>query len=173
MNNKLQEAFNSLESQRKEIAERVKLAADRFDHKLNANSWSVHQVLAHLIAAEKLSVKYLEKKIQGIETAGDTGLVEEIKMAVLKVSQRLPLKFKAPKKLVENTPTYNSLTDLLEDWNATREELNAHLEKIKDNQIKRKIYKHVVAGKLNIVHAIVFLQEHVSHHLPQLNRLLK
>lgn len=173
MNSKLQSLLNSLEAQREEIIERVKRAPDRFDHKPNAHSWSIHQILAHLITAEKLSVKYLEKKLQGIETAGDSGIVEEIKMIVLKASQRLPLKFKAPKKVVEHTPTYSTLSDLLDDWNRTREDLKRQLEKIKDDQIKRKIYRHVVAGKLNIIHAIIFLQEHVSHHLPQINRLLK
>ncbi len=135
--------------------------------------WSIQQILAHLIAAEKLSVIYLNKKKLGVNDAHDTGLLEEIKMVVLKLSQRLPLKFKAPRGVVENTPTYASFEELMLDWDRTRSELREFLEKIDDTQIRKKIYKHIVAGRLNIQHALVFLREHIIHHTPQINRLLK
>lgn len=173
MHKKIQDRFDRLEQQRLELLSRVKQVPEKFDIKPDEKNWSVHQVLAHLIAAEKLSVQYLEKKIQGIEQAGDTGLWEEIKMGALKISQRLPIKYKAPKKVVEGTPSYPYLEALVEDWSRTREQLKGQLSRIKDQHTRRKIFKHVVAGKLNISHALEFLAEHVNHHLPQLDKLLK
>jgi len=173
VNSKLNQLYEKLESQRLQLLEKVKLAPERFNVQPEDNRWSLHQVLAHLVTAEKLSVMYLDKKIQGIDEAGNTGIIEDMKMMVLKVSQRLPLKFTAPKKVVASTPSYISLNELIDDWNTTRQKLKTLLETVQDHQLKRKIFKHFVIGKLNIVHALEFLGEHIAHHLPQINRLLK
>ena len=46
-------------------------------------------------------------------------------------------------------------------------------KRILSAQLKKKIYKHFFAGRLNIQHALIFLREHIIHHQPQINRLLK
>ncbi|MEQ8362179.1 MAG: DinB family protein [Cyclobacteriaceae bacterium] len=173
MNTRLHQLFNSLEAQRHQLLERVSIATDRFNIRPGNNKWSIHQILAHLVASEKLSNQYLRKKIQGIDEAGDTGMAENLKMLVLKTSQRLPFKFNAPKPIVASTVTYQSLDELVIDWNTSRENLASLLEQIKDDQLKRKIFKHPAVGKLNIAQALEFIEEHVAHHLPQVNRLLK
>ena len=155
------------------MLENVRQDSDKFDLNADKNKWSVHQILAHLITAEKLSVQYIAKKRQGIDKAGDTGLLEELKMLVLKISQRLPLKFKTPQTVVAASQSYSSLDELIADWDATRKSFRQLLEQIKEDELKRKIYKHVAVGKLNIMHAVLFLREHVTHHLPQVNLLLK
>lgn len=99
-------------------------------------------------------------------------MVEELKMVVLKVSQRLPFKFKAPRSVVEKTPSYQSLNDLIIEWDHTRGELKILLEKFQDDQITKKVYRHVRAGLLNIQHALLFFREHIVHHTPQINRLI-
>lgn len=166
--------FDKLEKQRHQLLDKVRQFPAAFNDTPNEARWSVHEILAHLITAEKLSVQYIEKKRLGIDSAGNTGLIEELKMGILKISQRLPLlKFTAPKPVVAATKTYASLEDLTADWDAVRESLKQILESIQGNQLKKKIYKHIILGKLNIVHAVIFFQEHVNHHLPQVNRLLK
>ncbi len=173
MNPKLKFLFEDIEKQRIQLLDDVRKSPERFDLKLRDEQWSIHQILAHLITAEKLTNQYISKKIQGIDRAGDSGIWEELKMIVLKVSQRLPFKFKAPAVVVKFTPSYSGIDDLVADWDKTRSEFRALLGQIKDEQVKRKIYKHVVAGKLNIMHAVIFLKEHVAHHWPQVNNLLK
>ncbi|GAB1445735.1 hypothetical protein MASR2M41_14560 [Flammeovirgaceae bacterium] len=173
MNTLLNQLFTSIEAHRHQLLDRAKKAPDRFNTNPGNNKWSIHQILAHLVSAEKLSVQYLRKKIQGIDLAEDSGWVESVKMVVLKISQRLPLKFNAPKPVVALTATYLSLDELTADWNATREALKNVLEEIEDHQTKRMIFKHPAVGKLNIAQALEFMEEHVAHHLPQVNRLLK
>lgn len=173
MNKKLNDLFEDLETQRHDLLEVVKKSPEAFYTKPNETKWSVHEILAHLIAAEKLSLQYIAKKMQGIDAAGDTGWSEELKMSVLKLSQRLPLRFKAPSTVVAATPHYSNIDELLNDWDLTRANLKKLLDQIGDNQLKKKIYKHFVVGRLNITHAILFLKEHVNHHWPQINRLLK
>jgi uncharacterized damage-inducible protein DinB len=173
VNTKLQLLFDSLERERNSLLATIKnLSPDKQQH-APAGKWSIQQILAHLIAAEKLSIQYLHKKMLGIKEAEDTGVLEEIKMVVLQLSQRLPLKFKAPRTVVENTPSYATFEELTADWNKTRAELMALLEKFEDSQIRKKIYKHIRAGRLNIQHALMFFREHIIHHTPQINRLLK
>ena len=172
MNTKLQLLFDSLERERDSLLAIVKnLSPDKQQH-APQGKWSIQQILAHLIAAEKLSVMYLNKKMLGIKEVEDTGVLEELKMVVLQLSQRLPLKFKAPRVVVENTPAYANFEELTTDWNKTRAELKTLLEKFDDTQIRKKIYKHIRAGRLNIQHALLFFREHIIHHTPQINRLI-
>jgi hypothetical protein len=173
LNTQLTILFNTLEKQRAELISIIQGISPEAINKHPEGKWSIIQIISHLIASEQLSVKYLNKKILGIDGASKTGITEELKMIVLKISQRLPLKFKAPKVLAENTPIYENIEQLTETWNQTREDLKKVLEKFQDNQINRKVYKHPIAGMLNIQQALKFFREHIIHHTPQVKNLLK
>lgn len=166
-------AFNRLSKDKTNLIEMVRnLTSEELNQSID-NGWSILQIIAHLITAERLSVMYMQKKIQGIEDAGDTGLWEEVKMSLLIISQRLPLKFKAPQAVVQETIRATSLQQLEEEWDLVRNDMKALLDRIQPHQSKRKIYKHVVAGKLNASQALRFFHEHFLHHLPQIKRLVK
>ncbi len=173
MNTRLAQLFNALENQRADLLRLVNDISPEAANKSRQGKWSIAQVLSHLIASEQLSIRYLNKKILGIDIAPKTGIIEELKMIVLKISQRLPFKFKAPKVVVENTPVYERVEQLAEAWNQTRADLKTVLEKFQDNQINRKVYKHPFAGMLNIQQTLKFFQEHITHHTPQVKKLLK
>lgn len=172
MNSRLQSLFDSIEAQRHSLLSSVKdLPSEKLnDHALN--KWSINEIISHLIAAEKLSLQYISKKMLGLEQSTDTGVYEELKMVLLQISQRLPLKFKAPKKVVENTFPEKDVTKLIEQWNDVRQELKSILERFEDHQIRRGVYRHVRVGMLNIQHAVKFFGEHVTHHTPQIRRQL-
>ncbi len=70
----------------------------------------------------------MNKKINGIHEVDDTGLWEEIKMLLLKGSQRFPFKFKAPQPVVENTLVYSDFNQLKTGWEQERTELKKLLE---------------------------------------------
>lgn len=169
----LQKQFETLEAQRNNLLQSLNGLSQEQLLKSPAGKWSLAQVFSHLITSEQLSVGYLNKKLQGIDEVGNTGVAEELKMLVLIVSQRLPLKFKAPKVVVENTPTYKTLPEIEQAWQKTREELKATLARFRDDQLNKKIYKHPVAGRLNIKQTLRFFQEHTIHHTPQIKNLLK
>ncbi len=172
MNHTLAKLFKSLETQRNELVISLRgLPADRHNYHAEGR-WSINQIVAHLIAAEKISMAYLQKKIGAINEVDNTGIYEEMKIVALIVSQRLPLKFRAPRIVVENTTQTTDILQLEKEWDSVREELRQLLEKVEDDQIKRRIYKHVRAGKLNIQHALIFFREHIIHHHPQIKRLM-
>ncbi len=124
MDARLQHLYNKIETQRKVLL----LSLHKLSNEeLNAHpptKWSINQIIAHLITAENLSLQYLNKKILGIDEAKDSGLVEELKMILLIVSQRLPLKFKAPKLVADRTAKETDINELIKEWNNSRSELN-------------------------------------------------
>ena len=174
MNQALSNSFDLLETQRKALLNLIENLSPEQLHAHPDGKWSIAQIISHLIASETLSVRYLNKKIQGIHEAPNTGMVEELKMIVLVISQRLPfIKFKAPGVLANNTPVYQSAEELKEVWNKTRLELKEVLARFEADQLKRKIYKHPIAGMLNIQQTTRFFREHIIHHTPQVKNLLR
>lgn len=173
MNNSLLHLFDLLETQRNELLGLIATLSHEQLHAHPEGKWSIAQILSHLITSEKLSVLYLNKKMLGIRESPDTGLKEDLIMIALVISQRLPFKFKAPKVLVERTVQYQSGLQLIEAWEKTRHELKEILARFNDDQLKRKIYKHPLAGMLNIQQALRFFKVHSVHHTPQIKSLLK
>ncbi|HEY5747489.1 MAG TPA: DinB family protein [Chryseolinea sp.] len=172
MNKKLQKRFDRLELDQQKLLQKLSALSEE---QLNASpqgKWPISYIAAHLITSERLSLLYMKKKSQGISGLRNSGMVEEVKMWVLKLSQRIPFKFKAPGYLVEHTPTSVPLTDLVQRWTAERGKLRKFLEDIKDEDLYKLVYKHPVAGRLNVLQALDFMIEHFHHHLPQINRLL-
>ncbi len=173
LNHSLKARLDKLERQRSKLLSLVSSLSNEEMSVHPEGKWSIAQVLSHLISSEQLSVNYLNKKILGIHNAPNTGLTEEVKMIVLIISQRLPLKFKAPRILAENTTTYQTADKLNEAWENVRSELRKVLERFQDDQLKRKVYRHPIAGMLNIQQTLQFFGEHIIHHTPQVKKLLR
>jgi hypothetical protein len=168
MQPRLKTIFDSAERDRLYILSVLsETSAEKFAQRIN-NQWSASQILSHIIQAEQISLQYMKKKFLGISNSDNTGLWEEITSNLLKISQRLPLKFKAPKVLGENDPSSLSFDELKSQWDGCRAELSLFLENFHRDLLKKKIYKHPVAGRLNILQAVSFMREHVGHHLPQI-----
>lgn len=174
MHPSLQILFDDLEKRRENtLAAFRQYPAEQLNQRPGANQWSAAEVFSHLITAERLSVAYLNKKLPGLHDLGHTGLLEELKMTLLVISQRMPgMKFKAPKRVVESTTLHASLSEIEAAWTSVRQELHGLLDRFPPDGMNRKIYKHPVAGYLNIRQTLRFLREHLIHHRPQLRRLL-
>jgi uncharacterized damage-inducible protein DinB len=174
MHPSFQKLFTELEIQRMQTLRSVEhLDQPRLNRSLIKGKWSIAQILSHIVAAERLSLQYVKKKIQGIETAADTGLWEEIKMLMLVASQRAPgLKFKAPRFVVETTTVHADLASIVKEWDAVRNEFKLLLDAVPDQCTNRRVYRHPRAGYLNLKHALRFFSEHIIHHTPQIKRLV-
>jgi len=154
------------------MAELSNASGDTLSLKPSKDKWSVNEILTHLVTSEQLTIRYQKKKSLGVEQLRNSGLAEKIRYAVLEISQRLPLKFKAPKHLVSNTPEALAFPQLLTSWNATRQALKEFLNSITDRNVNKLIYKHPVAGRFDVSQCLMFMREHYHHHLPQIKRLL-
>jgi uncharacterized damage-inducible protein DinB len=170
-----QRLFEQLESRKEEILRSFRsMSVEQFNLRPRDNKWSAAEVLSHLVTAERLSVAYMHKKAPAITTLERTGLWEEIILGILIVSQRMPgLKFKAPKRVVENTTVLMTLPEIEAAWKVIRDDLRTLLETLPREEWNRKIYRHPIAGYMNLKQALIFLREHLIHHGPQLRALVK
>lgn len=173
MNPKIEQWFNRIEKDRIELEKTLAgITPEQFVKQPKPGRWSIAEIVSHLKVADQLSLEYMKKKSLGIESVGDTGFVEEVKMLLFIISQRAPLKFKAPKIVSQKTPENIDMVTLLKQWEVIRHDLKDFLNKIPEPFIKRKIYRHPFMGRID---ARLFLQatyEHYHHHLPQIKRLL-
>ncbi len=174
MHASLQKLFERLEYQREvTVAPFRSIVTEQFNQSPRAGKWSAAEILSHILTAERLSVMYMKKKMLGIDQLPRSGVWEAIKIAVLIASQRMPgLKFRAPRRVVENTIHHTSLPEIEKTWKEIRNDLHNLLDRIPPGRIDRKIYKDPAAGYLDARHALVFFREHVIHHTPQLRKLL-
>jgi hypothetical protein len=167
-----QKAYDKLERQRDQLLGRLKeLPEDVYTNAPNGK-WSIAQIVTHLLTSERLSVAYMKKKSLGIETLQDSGLKQTLISGILKISQRIPVRYKAPNAIVENTPEALSAEEVLRRWDKSRIDLKQFLESIPSKHSRRLIFKHPIAGMLNARQALDFMYEHINHHLPQIKRLL-
>ncbi len=174
MNSVFLSIYNELERQRAKVLEQVKnLSVEKFNHTPSVGKWSISQILTHILIAEQLSVGYMKKKALGIDRLKNSGLLETLRIELLKVSQRIPsIKYKAPRVVVANTPPAFPIAELTSRWETHHKELKVFLDGIQDKNVRKVIYKHPLAGRLDARQAMVFFREHMNHHLPQIRRLL-
>jgi len=172
MHPKLARVFDDAEAQRKAILHQIEvISADTF-HRRENNRWSLGEVLAHLITAERLSLEYMRKKSLGLQSLKPSSFSADLRFLALKISQRLPFKYKAPQHVRDHTPSDLSFEELRRQWDEQREALRQFLDSLGDSGWKKEVYKHFVAGRLNALHAVQFFMEHIHHHKPQIHRLL-
>jgi uncharacterized damage-inducible protein DinB len=173
VNPSLQRSFERLQSDTKGLLKEVSaLSSVTYHHKPGDGKWSISQILTHLLTSERLSVAYMKKKSLGAEQLENTGIIETIKFLLLKISQRLPLRYEAPRKVVESTPSPLSYGDLIRQWEGVRAELCEFLESIPERNVRKKIFKHPRVGMLDANHAMQFLAEHLHHHRPQIQAII-
>jgi len=174
LNTSFQTIYNAAERQRAEILNQVKqLPADRYMLQPSPAKWSIAQILTHILTSEQLSIAYMKKKMLGIDQLHDSGIVGSLRFTLLQVSQRIPnLKFNAPTVVLANTPKALPIHELISQWDALRNDLKVLLESIQEKNVKKAIYKHPVAGRLDAAQATAFFYEHIHHHWPQIKRLL-
>jgi uncharacterized damage-inducible protein DinB len=174
MNSFFQAEWLALEQQRSQLIRQIgQLADDVYRRKPSDQTWSLAEVLAHLITVEKLSLTYMKKKALDWSRNDHSGLWSQVRLLVFVLSQRLPLKFKAPQVIQQNTPSAMPLQETLAAWDTVRNDMKDFLSSIPEEHLKKFIYRHPQVGRFNGRQALVVLREHFNHHLPQINSLLK
>jgi hypothetical protein len=84
----------------------------------------------------------------------------------------LPIKFKAPNHLAK-APEVADFAELKNRWSALRAQFAAFLEAQPLPVFEAEIWKHQVAGKMNLYQMLDFFDDHFERHRRQINRLLK
>jgi uncharacterized damage-inducible protein DinB len=172
MNTELLQIFKKLEKDREQLLNSLTHLSPEQYHRNVHGKWSASQILTHLLTSERLALIYMKKKSRGLASLNNSGWLEPIKLFLLQVSQRLPIRYKAPKPILDHTPPALGFDELKEQWSTSRMELKIFLETIDEENVRKMIFKHPVAGRFNATQGLTFLHEHMLHHLPQIKRLL-
>lgn len=173
MNSKLQHQLDLLEKLRTDITELIAHLDEMNFNRSVGKKWSVGQILIHIVTSETMALQYMRKKSLGIDKLENAGFIEPIKLTLLKISQRLPIKYKVPKAIYDKTPAAPSKEELFRSWEQSRSELKSFLETIEEKNINKKIFKHPIVGMFNVTQGVAFLREHLLHHKPQVVKLIQ
>lgn len=165
--------FEKLEAQRESVFELLKGMDDNTLNKIpSPGAWSVATVIRHLIAAESMSLQYLRKKTQDTSRSAGTGVKHELKMLQVKAVFAFDIKFKAP-DLVNPEVKFETAAELRNEWAALRNETAQLLEKLSEEELKKEIWKHAIAGKLNAHQMLRFFGLHTGRHISQIKKTLR
>ena len=173
MDSKLESKFNQLESSRLQLLAELE---KRDDKELNfhpgKDKWSVIQVMHHLIIIEQLSIGYINKKLTYKTNIKKSGFGAAIRVFVLTLILKMPFRFKAP-KIVSEVPDNSDFKETKDQWDQIRKEMRELFDNLPEELLNKNIFKHALAGKMNIYQMLGFMEEHFKHHVKQIDRILK
>jgi len=165
--------FEKVEKQRRDILAQLKAYDDKvLNQRPSENSWSVIEVIDHLVAAEKSTLQYLEKKTQDLASAQKVGLKEKFRSLVLNAYLGSSKKFKSPEVALPGGQPM-SLSQVRDSWDQVRSQIQAVWTRLPEHELDKNWFKHPAAGKLSFAQMLTFMQAHVGRHHKQISRTLR
>lgn len=156
------------------IAKLLKVQPEKLAHKPSPERWSVYEIMQHLMATERASMRYLQKKLQDPNALPSAGIASSIRAALLRASLRSSQKHKAPAAVsIDVFEEVASFAQLSGEWQAQRVELRDFLEKQPEIVFRKAAYKNPSAGRMTIENMLKFFLVHFQRHLKQINENLK
>jgi hypothetical protein len=136
-----------------------------------AEAWNAMQVMEHIIFSETGTLGYLKKKtssgFDGIETSG---IENQQNGDALKKRLESSDQYKAPATLP--APTGNlTMEEMTKGWDEARIGLTEFLQSFPAEHFDKLVFRHPIAGPINVLHTLDFLGYHIGHHLHQIERI--
>jgi len=135
--------------------------------------WSVLQIMEHLILAESLSQKYLEKKLSFDPELKNANIISSMGSLFISFYMKTPIKAKAPAAVGEVLPEHSTFWELVKQWKQDREDLETYLNSLPPELFKKQVYKHPMGGRMSIGNMMTFHKDHFKRHRKQIYRILK
>ena len=174
MRKSIEKQLNTLDEELRLLLRDLKKFSDGdLNWQPKAGKWSVLQVMQHLMRAELLSHKYVEKKLSFNPTLKRAGLLSFFNRLLLRFYLKLPFRFKAPEAVAdEQFPEKAAFWDLVKQWNEQRAALRDYLGGLPDELFKKAIYKHPFGGRMSLGGMLTFHISHFRRHRKQISRIL-
>ena len=172
MNRIYQEQLERLHNEKEVMLEElVNWSHDQIGWKSDDESWNANQVVEHLVTSEFGTLQYLIKKTSSgfdlLESATEKNRESSKKLNAALASDK---QWKAPPVLPQ--PKGDKDLDLLINrWRGLSQKLGEWLEQVPKNTEDKLVFRHPLAGRLNLQQTMDFLIEHVIHHGHQLKRI--
>lgn len=172
MHPRLEAAWRPADGAYAAFAERLRaFSREGLASRESGGSWTPLQVAEHLWSAESGTLSYLRKKTssgwESLAKSDDDGARRtRALLDSLGGGQRL----EAPDVLP--VPTGEIPRDpLLERWALVREEWKVFLDGLEEEYFDRQVFRHAIAGPMDVFQTLAFLGEHLRHHTDQLARI--
>lgn len=150
-----------------------KFSDEDLNWKPGEGKWSVLQIMEHLILAELISQKYLEKKLSFNPELKNTNLMSAMRSIFITFYLNSPLKVKAPAAVGETLPEQSTFWELVKQWKQNREDLETYLNTLPPETFKKQVYKHPLGGRMSIGNMMTFHKNHFHRHRKQIFKILK
>jgi uncharacterized damage-inducible protein DinB len=171
MNLTLETKYLRLEKSRNRLLDVLEaLDDDLLNTPARGGKWSVNQHIAHLLLVDKMTMRYVQHKLEQQEELPLSSFSNSFKTILLKLALLSGRKFKAP-AAVATVPDYASFRVLRQEWDDVRFEMEDVLTAIPDNTLDKCLFRHPNAGPLTISQTLTFLQDHFDHHLRIIQQL--
>lgn len=145
----------------------------RLNEKPTPKSWSVFQVMHHLVLVEGYAMQYVEKKLSFNPELKKANALTSMREATMTTLLKSPLRRKAPDAVGTVTlPEHSTFWEIAKKWKNQREDLKKYLADLPEDYYKKEIYKHPFAGRISIGGMLKFFQQHFNRHKKQIYRNL-
>lgn len=173
MPNTLIEHFERAEAARATLLDMIaSCPVEQQIKKPGPEAWNMIEVAEHLFNAEQGILPQLKKYGKG--EGKKAGLSATLRSTILSLFMRSPAKIKVPKAAARIEPQGNKdFESLKESWNVLREDMNTWVHQYPHNRLGHYVFKHPVAGLLTPVQTMQFLEDHIAHHIKQIERIKK
>jgi uncharacterized damage-inducible protein DinB len=170
---KLLETFGKMEAERESIiSEMAQYSEELLTKKPDANSWSVAEVIMHLVVAEGGALAYMKKKLEfGGHSKSTFGAA--VKQKLLNLAVALPVKYKAPKVASIEEGQNISFAEASTKWETLRQDLLSEYQVMDDEIVLHELFKHPAAGKMNVLQSVEFMRNHMNRHIKQMRSTVK
>jgi uncharacterized damage-inducible protein DinB len=174
MNQKIEPLWNKIEQKRLDLFLFLeKQDPSVLNQKPAPEKWSANQNVLHLIEAETASLAYMKKKLSfGFDNLQKAGFKSWLRRLALRIGFMLPIKVKAPANL-SNLPDNLNLADLKMRWANLRAEYITFFAELPELVFHAELWRHQIAGKMNLAQMLDFFDDHVNRHRGQIERTLK
>lgn len=170
----IQHQFEKLEEKKQHLMQLISsLPPERYLTQPHPTSWSVAQAANHIYMSESLSYAYLKKKLTYPETIPPFNLRSWGAVLLIKAVLFTQYKRKAPKMIdMWNQQPILSASDLEEKWTSMRKDLFSIIDTHQSAFGKHLVYKHPFAGRMTMHQMLIFLNDHMGHHIKQIQRII-
>ena len=164
-------ALANLEKSKEDLIHLIAKNDHQYISSRKNGKWSPLEQCYHLHMAEMLSRKYCEKKLSFNPELKDAGYKNSLRLWLLQLIEYLPLKFKAPTAVGQQSFPENLNLDMVTmEWSHQREQLGRFLENLDPSYVDKEIYKQPMVGRLTIGGMLKFFQFHIDRHRSHIKR---
>jgi len=173
MDDKLQRQLNQLERNKDKLLEKLEnIDNATLSQQPDNKSWSIVQVVSHLIKIEQGTMQYMKKKLSYNPPLVKTGPITALKVWLTNISMKLPVKYKTADFLQEATNDV-SLEQARSQWSETRQQMREFFEGLSKEQLTAALHKNLAAGRVSVYQQLSFIQVHLERHAKQINKIIK